>query len=735
MREDRAISWDQLQQSILSKLYYLMINGAQAQNARVLFNVRVVGGASSSVPYSYLSPQDGRPLYHPAVERALRLCGSGGPPHVKLIIEWEHRVKDCLFGNIQEEVVKDAESVRSQQQQHVQQLGCSLDECFQLYTKEEQLAPDDAWRCPHCRQLQQGVVKMSLWTLPDILILHLKRFRQVAERRNKLTTLVSFPLTGLDMAPHVVKRSRGHAATAAAAPPDSAPANYLYDLYAVCNHHGGLHGGHYTAFCRNSVDGQWYSYDDSSAEPTPHGEVVTRGAYILFYQRRNTTPRWSASSSTSGSTSSSASDHWLVRLRGNSEGDSLGSGGSLGGPPGPLPPPDSPELPVFREEPPRPAETSAALEGSRPQGVRGSRVRSVSMRSPAKTREVLSKVLPLRWSLGAKERSRLPQQTPHPAQLVEYLESGRRPRCSGEPIASLVATPPLAARSGQARSADGGQRDPPGCGPGGGGGGGGSSPSPRRPEGQSRAAGSEKNKKPPEEPGWPRPTRDQGGTLDPQTHLRGVILGGHVSHSAPPSRDSTLRRARAQTGPPTASPLQRDLLHAAVDRKQQLGREEGGRSQESLLSLLRPSFLRRDGQRSTAAPAATAVESLGRANGHGHPAKAANGHVTKTPLSNGALANGKTRRGEVGDIAAADITRAHSSSSIQGRLDVTLRRCASLQRSGELAPPQHPHCPHQHNNQHLLRRMAEKPGCEPLQRAQYSTTSLGRQGAGLGVRF
>lgn len=31
MREDRSISWDQLQQSILSKLYYLMINGAQAQ--------------------------------------------------------------------------------------------------------------------------------------------------------------------------------------------------------------------------------------------------------------------------------------------------------------------------------------------------------------------------------------------------------------------------------------------------------------------------------------------------------------------------------------------------------------------------------------------------------------------------------------------------------------------------------------------------------------------------------
>ncbi|XP_035762216.1 ubiquitin carboxyl-terminal hydrolase 43-like [Neolamprologus brichardi] len=181
--EDRSISWDQLHQSILSKLYYLMLNGSQAQNAGALFKIRVVGGSAA---YSYLSPQDSRPLYHPAVDRALKFCGPGGPPHVKLVIEWEPSTKECLFGSIQEEVVKDAESVRNQQQQHLQQHSCTLDECFKLYTKEEQLAPDDAWKCPHCKQLQQGMVKMSLWTLPDILILHLKRFRQVGQLQSGL---------------------------------------------------------------------------------------------------------------------------------------------------------------------------------------------------------------------------------------------------------------------------------------------------------------------------------------------------------------------------------------------------------------------------------------------------------------------------------------------------------------------------------------------------------------------
>ncbi|KAI3352363.1 hypothetical protein L3Q82_005329 [Scortum barcoo] len=285
MREDRSISWDQLQQSILSELYYLMLNGSQAQNAGPLFKIRVVGGSAA---YSYLSPQDSRPLCHPAVDRALKFCGPGGPTHVKLVIEWEHKMKECLFGSIQEEVVKDAESVRNQQQQHLQQHSCTLDECFQLYTKEEQLAPDDAWKCPHCKQLQQGMVKMSLWTLPDILILHLKRFRQVGERRNKLSTLVRFPLTGLDMAPHVVKRSQSMRNLNLGAWPSSwkqpsgqhhqpadmiLPHDYLYDLYAVCNHHGGMHGGHYTAYCRNSVDGQWYSYDDSNVDLVPEEEI------------------------------------------------------------------------------------------------------------------------------------------------------------------------------------------------------------------------------------------------------------------------------------------------------------------------------------------------------------------------------------------------------------------------------------------------------------------------------
>lgn len=42
-----------------------------------------------------------------------------------------------------------------------------------------QLAADNAWQCMNCRKLQQCTKKLSLWSLPDILVVHLKRFKQV----------------------------------------------------------------------------------------------------------------------------------------------------------------------------------------------------------------------------------------------------------------------------------------------------------------------------------------------------------------------------------------------------------------------------------------------------------------------------------------------------------------------------------------------------------------------------
>uniref|UniRef100_A0A8I5NVZ2 ubiquitinyl hydrolase 1 n=1 Tax=Papio anubis TaxID=9555 RepID=A0A8I5NVZ2_PAPAN len=257
---EKTIAWDLLQKEILEKMKYFLRPTACIQVCP--FSLRVV----SVVGITYLLPQEEQPLCHPTVERALKSCGPGGTAHVKLVVEWDKETRDFLFANTEDEYIPDAESVRLQRERHHQPQTCTLSQCFQLYTKEERLAPDDAWRCPHCKQLQQGSITLSLWTLPDVLIIHLKRFRQEGDRRMKLQNMVKFPLTGLDMTPHVVKRSQSSWSLPSHWSPwrrpyglGRDPEDYIYDLYAVCNHHGTMQGGHYTGSTSSSLCEHWVS--------------------------------------------------------------------------------------------------------------------------------------------------------------------------------------------------------------------------------------------------------------------------------------------------------------------------------------------------------------------------------------------------------------------------------------------------------------------------------------------
>ncbi len=83
----------------------------------------------------------------------------------------------------------------------------------------------------------------------------------------------------------------------------------LYDLYAVCNHHGNMDSGHYISHCCNPIDGRWYTYDDHKVFPlTNTDQLITQYAYVLFYLRRGAKVRYSLSSSDIND------DHWIKKL-------------------------------------------------------------------------------------------------------------------------------------------------------------------------------------------------------------------------------------------------------------------------------------------------------------------------------------------------------------------------------------------------------------------------------------
>lgn len=219
--------------------------------------------------------------------------------------------------------------------------GMDLGVCLTEFCKTQNLSLSDNWKCPRCKKFRQGQQNMNLWRLPDLLTFHLKRFNMSARWREKLTTKINFPLTGLDLRHWCHKESPAVQVD----PMESS----VYDLIGVVNHYGSMTGGHYVATCKATactkdgkeetaygfngvntsvLDGEgsepnsgwrlgrqknesnaskmaaleaskavsesaeplWLQFDDELVEPLAPEHVVSEMAYVLFYRRRRMTP-------------------------------------------------------------------------------------------------------------------------------------------------------------------------------------------------------------------------------------------------------------------------------------------------------------------------------------------------------------------------------------------------------------------------------------------------------------
>jgi ubiquitin C-terminal hydrolase len=54
----------------------------------------------------------------------------------------------------------------------------------------------------------------------------------------------------------------------------------IYETYAVIEHHGSTHGGHYIMFAKQ--DNVWYEYDDNSISVSTPERVVSPDSYIMM---------------------------------------------------------------------------------------------------------------------------------------------------------------------------------------------------------------------------------------------------------------------------------------------------------------------------------------------------------------------------------------------------------------------------------------------------------------------
>lgn len=146
----------------------------------------------------------------------------------------------------------------------------TLYDCIDHYTKAEILDGDNAWFNEKTGK-KEGVKKqIRFWNFPQIVVITLNRF--TPDGTGKVNNNIMFPLDDLDL----TKYACGYRAS-----------TYKYELYGICNHIGGVTGGHYTAFVRN-VDNVWLHYNDRDVEIVDNPEaVISPAAYCLFYRKKN----------------------------------------------------------------------------------------------------------------------------------------------------------------------------------------------------------------------------------------------------------------------------------------------------------------------------------------------------------------------------------------------------------------------------------------------------------------
>jgi len=145
----------------------------------------------------------------------------------------------------------------------------SLIDCFNYYVEGEVLEGENAWYNENTKEKTNIRKKIQFWSFPNILVIDFKRFNHNFQKNQ---VLITYPINDLDLSDYVIGYKKEM---------------YKYELYAVCNHSGGVMGGHYTAFVKNA-NGKWYHFNDTNVSEVSSVEsIISPKAYVLFYRKKS----------------------------------------------------------------------------------------------------------------------------------------------------------------------------------------------------------------------------------------------------------------------------------------------------------------------------------------------------------------------------------------------------------------------------------------------------------------
>ena len=131
----------------------------------------------------------------------------------------------------------------------------SLEDLLHNYCGETSIQ----YECPQCRYTVTASHSLCIWKLPSVLVLHLNRFED-SDGLRRDQSYIRFPLKGLDIGRF------GENPTP------------KMNLYAVSNHYGTMHGGHYSKLWDH-----WYNFDDHKITQISTSTVLVCSVHTLLW--------------------------------------------------------------------------------------------------------------------------------------------------------------------------------------------------------------------------------------------------------------------------------------------------------------------------------------------------------------------------------------------------------------------------------------------------------------------
>jgi ubiquitin carboxyl-terminal hydrolase 6/32 len=120
---------------------------------------------------------------------------------VSVAIDWDPTVLHLSYDYAQEAKLTVHESVAEFRKKAAEPI--KLEDCLKAFTKEEEMGMEDSWYCSNCKEQREATKKLEIWTLPPVLIVHLKRFHNVNGRWVKSQRHVQMPLSDVNIYDHL----------------------------------------------------------------------------------------------------------------------------------------------------------------------------------------------------------------------------------------------------------------------------------------------------------------------------------------------------------------------------------------------------------------------------------------------------------------------------------------------------------------------------------------------------